>query len=81
MQIDVAGQLLGMGAQSRVYPGGQANEEAQEEEGWESGLAGSSTARLGVWAGREQHALPRWAQAAAAPPSRSESCWLPLREQ
>lgn len=47
MQIDVAGQLLGMGAQSRVHPGGQANEAAQEEEGWERGL------------GREQLALPR----------------------
>lgn len=27
MQIDVAGQLLGLGAQSWVHPGGQAEEE------------------------------------------------------
>lgn len=54
MQIDVAGQSLGMGAQSRVHPGGQANEAAQEEEGWERGL------------GKEQRAPPRLAGHTAA---------------
>lgn len=59
MQIDVARQLVGMGAQSREHPGGQANEEAQEEPGWERGPAGSRRVSLGERQGERSGARRR----------------------
>lgn len=46
MQIDVAGQLLGLGAQSWVHPGGQAEEEGCRV-GWaEPELLGFTARRM-----------------------------------